>query len=789
MADRKKCAENILSNLKERGLEYNKEQLAQILEEVDAIRSDPDYAKKFKGYRELTKKEIEYRNYLKADSVIKQKQILEMAVDPKVMDQGNYNAVYEAMVETTSTILENNKNSFQNTFHSARSRLRNFYEEAMGDLKKIAMDRSFEKELFVTVDNLNKGLPVGKVAKEVLDAANAIRKTNKYIIQSLEKAGITVKERMDYIVRQTHDGIKISSSSKDEWAQFIYNKLDHNKTFGNVTDQAKQMEVLNDIYDEITSFDYTSGMGALGQKRSLHFKDGAALADYHQLYGQGNFLEIMERSMDAAARSEAMFTKFGSNPDKMWDDVEKKMLNMIRETKGEAEAARFMDGNIGGMKNHRDNMKKNIFGFDKHPNKNMGAKFLSGLQGLQAISKLGMSFFSTFTDYPIAVANYMAKTGVNYWDGHTKLMSSYMAGLNPKNRQKFAKLLQVHFDSQVGRFGESEGFGGTWRKVVDGTMRLTGLEWTTKNNQLAGGISFASHLADNSNLKFTELDPRLQAELKNFGLDKHWDKLKDTIEDVDGLQIVTPEKMPTRELENKLANFIGHNTRMSAPMPGIRTRASINQGLSPNTLQGQALRAVLQFKGFPLEIGKVIKEISTADPSIAAQSMKDAFKSKSNMGMFGMLMAEGVVFAGLGLMARDIAAGKKPRDMSDPKNIAEAITRGVLPLQFEFMINTAKGEYANVGRSILKDLAGPTFGQMDDIVRLMSRAANGDKFANRALEMIKRNVPLNNNPLVEPVLNKVFLEGLHEYINPGYMLRKKVRARERGTEYYIPFLE
>jgi len=791
----KVCIDRILNdaNIRQKIVdgEITKKQVEEIVNTFDQMKDKPNFIKNAKNYRRAQAENAAYGALQKATTIQRRVELNKFAVESKLIEENHPNKIFESIAESPDFVLEGGKFSITKVTNALQGKHRQAMTNAMGKNERFALDSVIHRDIAIAMDNINKGKSISKFAPEVQELAHSFRKLNKYVVNELEAGGVVLRERSDYIFRQSHDVTKISGTAKDDWVDFIYNKLDHEKTFGEVVDSAKQREILSQIHDDITSGKHGSGIGDLGRKRSLHFKDGANFFDYHERFGEGTMLEAFQRSLDVAARTEAMYKLLGPDAEATWKNLEKTVGERVKELHGQKAYNDFMNTNIGGQKNFRDNIAENLFGHKNHPAKGLAAKVLEVAQAVTATAKLQWAGFSTVTDFAITTSNYMAKTGVNAFKAQSDFLSKYTKSFTPTQTKKFGKLLGMSFDIDMAdRYGLFEGASGSLKKFTRFAMKMTALNATTRINRTTGAMLFSSHLADISHLKFSEINPRMQAELKNFRmLEKDWPVLQKAIAEADGLRLMVPEKIADRELQTKFLTFLTHNAETSSPQTGIRTRANAFQGLSANTVQGQVARALLQFKSFPLQIGRVIKEISLANPDAKARTMSQGLRDMGNLSMFGQLMAGGFIAAGVGLMARDLAKGKTPRDMSKYENVLEALNRGVMPIYFQFLIDAAKGDYTNFGRSVTKDVAGPVFGQIDDVFQLISAAAKGQKVLKKSINLGKKNIPLISNPIIEPLLNKAFMSNLYEYADPGSSARINRRMREQGQEFIHPFFE
>lgn len=768
-----------------------KDQVAGIVETMKELKKKPNYAQNAKKYRKATAEQDAYASLQEANAIVKKVEVENFVIESKLIDSDQPTKIFEALVESPDFNLKGGKDSFMNRMNGRQKYNYQVLRNNLGEDWKLAQDKSNHRDMVVAMDNANKGKSNAEYPKEIQNIAEGLRKTNKFMITDLESAGIIVRERSDYIFRQTHDVAKLAGAKAEDWIDFTHSKVDLEKTFGDVVDIDKQKEILGEIYARIVDGEYRSGVGDLGRKRSIHFKDGDSLFDYHEKFGEGTIIDAIQRSLDTAARTEAMYHKFGPDPKKMWDHIENFVGEKVKEKHGAKSHAKYMNQNIFGQKNFRDNLKQEVFGYDYHPAKNTVVKILQSLQAISGMSKLQNAITSTLTDTPLTIANYVAKTGKNPVQAHLDYASGYTKSFTRGQREKTYKVISMCYDNELAtRVDMADGVTGVMKKITDKVMMMTGLNETTKINRTNGAILAQVAVGEYKGKAFADVDPALKAELENFNItEKDWDNLIADVDETTGLGLVTPEKITDRKLQSKYLAYVSHNSDIASPQSGARTRANMRQGLSPNTTAGAALNVMTQFKSFSVQIGRVIKEISLANPEVNATTMGKGLRNTGNLSMFGMVMTEGFIAASIGLVMRDLSQGKTPRDMSKKENILEAINRGVLPLQYQYIIDTVKGENANIGRSVTKGLAGPVFGQIDDVARIASKIFTGKKVGKESLNFVVNNFPLIKNPLVMPLVNKAFLTELNEYMSPGSKAKVNKKMRERGQEYLHEFWE
>lgn len=236
-------------------------------------------------------------------------------------------------------------------------------------------------------------------------------------------------------------------------------------------------------------------------------------------------------------------------------------------------------------------------------------------------------------------------------------------------------------------------------------------------------------------------------------------------------------------LQLKVRTLFSDRSRTAIPHPGAAERAMMNQGSQPGTALGEALRLFMQFKSFPISM--VRKGIGRELYGSGADTLKEALlQGKGDMLGLVHLIAATTLFGYAAMSLKDIAKGREPRDPSDPKTIAAAMTQGGgLGIYGDFLF----GEFSRYGRSFAATLAGPTFGQIDDVAEIYTRIRTGEDALPQALRMAINNTPFMNLFYTRTAMDYMILYQLQEMVSPGYLHRLEARIkRENDQEFFLP---
>lgn len=113
------------------------------------------------------------------------------------------------------------------------------------------------------------------------------------------------------------------------------------------------------------------------------------------------------------------------------------------------------------------------------------------------------------------------------------------------------------------------------------------------------------------------------------------------------------------DLSTKLSTYLTDAADTAIPTPGAKERAFMNMGTERGTILGEALRAIMQLKGFPITY--VSKGMS------GAYYVNKQLGGSSRSGVFGVAqMMVGTTMMGyLSVSLKDILSGREPMEVFD----------------------------------------------------------------------------------------------------------------------------
>lgn len=235
-----------------------------------------------------------------------------------------------------------------------------------------------------------------------------------------------------------------------------------------------------------------------------------------------------------------------------------------------------------------------------------------------------------------------------------------------------------------------------------------------------------------------------------------------------------------RELEVKLRRFFADEMRFTYIEEDATTRRLKLQGTQSGTVVGEIMRAVAQFKGFPIAFTQ-----RTLGRAIYGQPNRTAMDRLMTGANIGSVIAT-MTFAGyLTMTLKDLLRGFGPRDPSERETLLAALTQGGgAGILGDFLFAEAN----RFGGSFASTLAGPVIGGGgESLQKLYLMAREGNVKSGQALSILLQNTPFLNLWYVRPTLDFLVLNALREHLTPGYLSRMdRTRRRDFGQERVVP---
>lgn len=542
------------------------------------------------------------------------------------------------------------------------------------------------------------------------------------------------------------------------------------------------------------------GPGNLAERvsrhRIFHFKSAEAEAAAIAKYGHGTLMQRVISEMDHTARNTAMMQVLGTNPEAALFGPQGFVSELLDKYHGQPEItgklmAPYFEHIYSQVSGQANTLAKG--------NRSWFAGLMQGWRAFNVISLLGNMIMAQFPDIALRARaiQYQGKTGLSaYANGFTTLFE----GLSDAERKRIGRHMGAGYDAMLGylysRFADQDALPGKMSKAQGWFMKIFGANYWTDTQKRGVAYSLASQYAEASSKAFGELDFREQRMLTAYGInDRAWDVIRQAVHDTDprGNTFLTPDGIERLDLEHFMGYARSGDWRTLARTqsdliqryrmmlvdqadaavigPGARTRALMYRDTKRGEFWGEMLRAVGQFKSFPVA---GLTDVLGRD--------WHGHKGEAGYSRYAGVAATVIGATILGyasLVASDMQKGWwPPRDPADYRTWIASIQRGGgLGLYGDVLF----GEYHEQSRSLSNTLAGPLIGGYGDpMTRMFAKALRGDFDAAgaEAFRFATGHLPGLNMHLVKPTLDALILRDLAETVNPGAQ-RRMEQKREK----------
>lgn len=694
-----------------------------------------------------------------------------------------------------------------------------------GNLLPIFNSGKFDKEIAIELWQLPHGEPGITKVPEAKAIADLIHGIQNEVVYRQNRAGAFIKLMPGYIVRQAHDMFKIRADGFEKWAAAVLPKLDGEKTFGTMDPEQFLKEAFEGFStgmhykvkgesaaDSMTYFLGFKGPSNLARKvseeRVLHFKGAESWHDYNEIYGKQNLREAVIGGIEHSAHNAALMEGLGTNPLAMLDDI----LKVLRsENKGDTKA-------FDSLKDYTiHNLYMQLDGTARIPVYHKLAMMGSAVRIIQNVSKLGGAVLSSVTDIPFQAAA-LRLNGRGLLESYGGAFANLLRGRGNAEQREIAHLVGVGFDGIIkdiaSRFSAEDTPVGRMSKMQQKYFKLNLMNWWNDSHKTGVALTLSAHLAEQRGKTFADLPEMLKRSLGHYNIGaKDWELVKQTsYQAEDGHWYFTPDRIGNIEdsrviehlginktqdpsvtsrvlretkdaIETKFRTYLVDQINHAVPHPGAAEAALLTGPTQPGTVLGEALRFIMQFKSFPLTA--VRKGLAPhLYQGTESSWIKSLAKGEADYTGLVHLMVGTTIFGYLAGMAKDTVQGVTPRDPKDPNTWVKAMAQGGgLGIYGDFLF----GEFNRYGHSALSTAMGPTAAQFEDVMKLYSRARDGDKVAGQTLRLALNNTPFGNLFYTKAAMDYMFLYQLQESVNPGYLSRMEGRImKENKQSFYLP---
>lgn len=663
------------------------------------------------------------------------------------------------------------------------------------------MYADFEREVSRALSDLNSRVsnPDIDASPDAKKIAQIMFKYQRAALQRENAAGSNIVLKDGRIVRSVHAPSRITKVGFEGWKQDIKGRLDYEK----MEIPAERVDdFLQSAYEAIISgvrkegnrseemFEFTGpqNLAKLRSKPSLFiFKSADDWFEYDQNFGRASLREAFLEDLRTSAHSTALMENFGTNPRAMLDRVVGKLKEKHRT---DADKLARLDRSVSAVT--LDAAFAEVSGEADIGIDSPLAQWMSGIRAVQTMSKLGGAWVSSLTDIGFNAANriYQGRSMLDAWGD--AVMTPFR-GLNSGEMRDLADRMGVGLEGVLGnfhsRFNPADDAPGKLAKLQQLFFKLNLLGPWSDANKRGATLIISNDLGRESGKAFDALAPDLQRILRIYGIDSAgWDiARKNSQKGPDGRDYLVPGGIEDVKVRESLFALLSSEADFAVPTAGARERAIMKRGYRPDTLAGQALRSVFQFKSFG---------VTSLSRVLGRQVYGYGAKSFNEQIMRGVGANAGLITSIVGttvlgyfvLQLKELIKGRDIREPSPELFMAAMLQGGGLGIYGDYLF----GEANRFGGGPLETLAGPTVSTASDLVELLQRArsvATGEDedLSGDVIRLIKSNTPFANLFYTQEAFNYLLWYQLQETANPGYLRRMERRIqRENDQTYWLP---
>lgn len=705
------------------------------------------------------------------------------------------------------------------------------YDFDQAGLVKFISSGSNDREIADAMWRIGRGQKLDGMTWQSVEAAKIISKWQESARVDENRAGAWVGKVPGYIVRQSHDILKIRAAGYESWRNAILPRLD-DATFDGITDRE---QFLKNVYDGLASGvhlsadkpDWMNGFKGsqnaakrASQERVLHFKDGVSWHEYNQQFGTGSLREALFGGLNNAARTTGMMRVLGTNPQNMFKYLVDTISEDLRGTASPAAQADF----ASKVKRLIRTTMPQIDGSLNIPGSVGMANASAGIRGWLRMSQLGGAVISSFNDVPIS-ATEMRYQGQNFMQAVLGAMKGRFTRYNNAEQKEILSSIGVYSDAMtqeiIRRISGDDTLTGKMGRAQQLFFKYNLMNFWTESGRNSNAMMITNWLAKNADHTYSQLPEDLRRVLDIHGIgDAEWNIYRNMdMADSEGRKFMTSSgirgvpdeviasyvegkgmKVTERSvadardtLEGQLRGYVLDRLNIAMSEPGERTQAFMKMGTIPGTVTGEAIRFAGQYKSFTASfmqnvLGREVfgrgytpaglGESKTASLTNALfRNGKGAFMGAANLFVWATL------FGYVSMQTKLMLKGQTPRPPDAKTFMAAAAQGGGLGILGDFMF----GEVNRMGAGPVTSLMGPAASNADSIITLLQQTTRGDADLGDWYRTSLDNTPFLNVFWLRTAMNGLILNRIQDALDPGSLERYQRRVeREQGNTFMLP---
>lgn len=652
------------------------------------------------------------------------------------------------------------------------------------------------------------GIDTGDASARIM--ATEVKNVNEWLRKRANMEGASIAENPNGRPSVQHDRTKLrkrikalgsTEAAREEWVRDHVDAVDWTvfRYEGDEVPLSRREEILEEIYDAfITKGNNKRAKGfiegalvnKLNHEKVLYYKDAESWKRLNGKYGSGNLFQQMVSHMELMSRDIAMLEKLGTNP--------ASSLNQLTKAGGVAKfrAAQIDKRGKGAKRSMLARVNKEAGYFVEryrlhnhlvnNGDESTVAQIGATARTLTMTAVLSRAFIANLGDVGFAKHTLMVNRIPSV--GYTRRLTRTFMELPIEQRRREATRAGILAENATDMalsmqryLGPLEG-AHTARLISDVIFRAQLLTPLTQ----AGRVTWSQHLmgamADAKGTPFANLPWR--SSFEEHGITAaDWDlfrKVK-TYDDrgsallrpVDLLDAKGVPEGTAQRVSDKFFDWMLDLGRRAVPAADTRVLAVVGSSRDADTLQGQVMRLFSAVKAFPAAINLIHMRDAMAAPTPRGKA--------SNVAKFVLALTLSGAFI---TQMKELAAGRDPRDMTDPLFWGRALLNGgSLGFLGDALFNNIN---AYRGGGLSEVIAGPVTEAWTAARNLTIgnalEALHGDKtnFPKELLNFSERYLPVPWE--VKLALERFMFDAIMREVDPKTYRRQIQRERQRRRD-------
>ena len=524
------------------------------------------------------------------------------------------------------------------------------------------------------------------------EMAAAWTETAELYRRLFREAGGSLMELKDWRLPQNQDPRAVNAVAPDVWAQDHMNWLDwdamRHPDPGARIAAADRMDVLKEVYETLRTDGANKLDAATTQRRGagnrLHahrfliFKDAQAWTAMNAKYGKGTVYDAMIGHVQTMSRDVALLQVFGPNP------------NAAREALKQA-AMREAAEKVKGEKRQKlvDKTRRAVETFDEMfvratNSEPLGedapaAHFMSSVRNFLTSTLLGSSVLAAAPGDLFTAGLTMQAQGLP----GMRVVSRYLQLMAPGStewqqiaiRNGLVAEQATNMTYGLSRFVGAVTGSEVSRRMSDTVMRASLMSRHTQSIRHAFGLEMQGMLADSAHLTHDAVP--FKRFLDNHGITPaEWDMIRSTplhepkpgakfLRWTDIADRTDLDPMRRQQVATKFGNAVLAERDFAVPNVSLKAQALVKGRARAGTIGGEIVKSALFLKNFTL--------------TIIQTHLVRMLDGNTDMGRWGYGVAymTGMLATGaMALQMNEVASGRDPLDMTDPKFMLAAMLKG-----------------------------------------------------------------------------------------------------------------